>query len=283
MIINKKMGIRITPEHKYYNGQGVEYISVTQLLAKYKQPFDSLKIATRYAEKNGKTAEYWMALWENGKNKACDRGHVFHDHKEEILHGRGVDVVKRAVRMVRNQYIYPQAESNLYNLPDGIYAELQMWDDAYKLAGTGDKIHIETLGLGYRYVDIDDHKTNKRIDLRSYQFQDGSHKMMLHPVGHMMDCNLTHYELQISFYAYMLEKQGFIPRTLTFTHYPPPEPILTVGGWVQPEERDITQRKGGISYQLKYRKKEVMNILMHYTKQRRNEDSNRGTGSTARR
>ncbi len=269
------MGIRITPEHKYYNDYGAEYISVTQLLNRYKQPFDAASVAKRYAEKHGQTAEYWMKRWDTGRDEACDKGHTFHDHKEEILHGRGVDVVKRAVKMVRNQYLFPMADQSLYNLPDGVYAELQMWDDTWKLAGTADKVHIETSGPGLRYVDIDDHKTNKKIETESYQFRDGTFKMMQHPANRFMDCNFSHYELQISFYAYMLERQGFIPRRLTFTHYPPPLEVTFLGE----KEKDITKRTDGVIYHLKYRKKEVINILTHYA---RHEDSKRRASSSAR-
>lgn len=270
------MGIRITPEHKYYNDKGTEYISVTQILGKYKQPFDARKVAEKYAGKHGNTPEYWMERWDTGRDEACDKGHVFHDHKEEILHGRGVDIVKRAVKMVRNQYLYPASDESLYNLPDGVYAELQMWDDVWKLAGTADKVHIETMEPGKRFVDIDDHKTNKRIDTQSYQFSDGSFKMMQYPAAAMMDCNFTHYELQISFYAYMLERQGFIPRRLTFTHYPPPLEVTLLGE----QEKDVTKRTDGITYHLKYRKKEVINILTHYA---RHENSNRRASSSGRR
>lgn len=268
------MGIRITPEHKYYNDYGVEYTSVTKLVTAYKQPFDKEAVAKRYAEKNGQSPEYWIKQWDDGRDEACDRGHTFHDHKEEILHGRGIDVVKRAVKMVRNQYLYPIADQSLYNLPDGVYAELQMWDDTWKLAGTADKVHIESMGPGKRFVDIDDHKTNKKIDEQSYQFRDGTYKMMQYPVAKFMDCNFVHYELQISFYAYMLERMGFTPRRLTFTHYPPP--LETVFGI---PELDVTKRTDGIVYPLKYRKKEVINILTHHA---RHESSNRRAGSSGK-
>lgn len=246
------MGIRITDEHKYYNDAGIEYQGVTSLIGKYKQPFDAIAVSIKYAEKNGGTPEYWQKVWVENSDEACGRGHTFHAFKEEQLLGRGVDVIKRSVRMVRNQYLYPEARQSVYALPDGLYAELMLWDDGYRIAGTSDKNNIETISH-VRYVDIDDHKTNKEITTRGYEFRNGSRKMMLHPIPHLEDCKLTHYELQISFYAFMFERQGFTPRTLTFTHYPPTE-----------GETDVTKRTDGIVYPLQYRKREVINILKHH-------------------
>lgn len=254
------MGIRITEDHEYYNDTNIRYQGVTSLVSLYKQPFDSVAISIRYAQKHGETPEYWQQRWAKGGEDACDRGHRFHAFKEEQLQGRGVDVIRRSVRMVRNQYLYPAAEKSLFNLPDGLYAELMMWDDGYRLAGTADKINIETIG-NVRYVDIDDHKTNEKITTRGYEFSDGSHKMMLYPVQHLEDCKLTAYELQLSFYTFMLERQGFTPRNITFTHYPP------IHG-----EIDVTKRTDGTVYKLKYRKREVVGILKHYIA---NENRNR--------
>ena len=41
---------------------------------------------------------------------------------------------------------------------------------------------------------------------------------MKDPVAHLDCCNYNHYRLQISMYAWLLEKAGFVPRYLAFTH-----------------------------------------------------------------
>lgn len=251
------MAIRITPDHKYFNDSGQQYQGVTSLLGMYKNPFDALKVATSYAKKHGQTPEYWVKLWDNGRDSACDTGHEFHDFKEQQLLGRGIDVMRGAVRMVRNQNMY-RSMKTLYDLPDGLYAELMLWDDGYQLAGTADKTLIETVG-NYRYVDLDDYKTNKKIDTSSYISRSGQRKMMLPPINHMMDCNFVHYELQLSLYMFVLERQGFTPRSMRFTHYPP-----------NPDITDVTKRDKPVIYPLHYRKREVIAILNHFTKQQRN-------------
>jgi len=41
---------------------------------------------------------------------------------------------------------------------------------------------------------------------------------MKSPIGHLMDCNYIHYELQMSMYAWMLEQFGFTVRNIAFHH-----------------------------------------------------------------
>lgn len=106
---------------------------------------------------------------------------------------------------------------NLSQLPDGFYPELLIWDDEYKIAGTADKVFIETI-LGDRYVDIDDYKTNQSIDKKSYYTKGKGFTMMKEPVSHLMDCKHSHYHLQVSIYGYMMEKHGFIVRKVGYHH-----------------------------------------------------------------
>lgn len=104
--------------------------------------------------------------------------------------------------------------SNLYNLEDGYYPELLIWNDEYKIAGQADKVFITTdKSTGIRYIDIDDYKTNTKIKTSNY-FQ-----KMNYPLNHLDDCNWNHYRLQISTYAWMLEQFGFQVRNTAFTHY----------------------------------------------------------------
>lgn len=56
------------------------------------------------------------------------------------------------------------------------------------------------------------HNTNKKIVKNSIFGK------MRDPLGHLDCCNYNHYRLQISMYAKLLEKAGFIPRYLGFRH-----------------------------------------------------------------
>lgn len=243
-------------QHKYTNEKGTTYISATQLLGEFKQPFDAVAVAKRYAEKHGQTPEYWIAKWNEKRDKACARGTAFHKEQEEYTLGRGVEIAEGRPIVVQNQALIMQATPDLFELPDGLYTELLMWHNGYQLAGQADKVLIETSATR-RYVDIDDYKTNERIDTESWKSRVTGYKMMKPPVKHLMDCNFQHYELQISIYAFMLESAGFTPRNLQFTHHPHENPD------------DPFKDTEPVVYPLQYRKKEVLDMISHYRKKNR--------------
>jgi hypothetical protein len=208
--------------HTYRNIWGDVYTSSTQLVSKFKQPFDGPKIAAAYAKKNGGTPEYWLAEWDRIRDTACDRGTEFHKQKEErILAMQRMAMYGRLYEVWESRK-GEAAVDELRNLPDGLHVELLLWDHDAKIAGQADIVAIETdPATGKRFVDIDDHKTNKKIDRESYCHWRDGHRMMLPPVAHLMDCNFQHYELQLSVYAWILERAGFVPRRVQFTHYGP--------------------------------------------------------------
>lgn len=216
--------------HAYFNLWGDRYLSSTQLVSQFKAPFDSLPIATAYAAKHGNSPEYWIARWAEKRDFACDRGTAFHEQREQAIlamaqaavYGERLHVV-RDIKSARQKdgSPFPQA---LASLPDGLYCELLLWNDAARIAGTADLVAIETdQRTGIRYIDIDDHKTNERIEVEGFYSRATGRKMMLRPLDHLHDCNKQHYELQLSVYAWMLERAGFVVRRLGFTHYPQDE------------------------------------------------------------
>ena len=53
-----------------------------------------------------------------------------------------------------------------------------------------------------------DYKTNKEIKRESYTNWEGISDKMLDPVGHLDDCNLNHYNIQLSLYMYIILKHN---------------------------------------------------------------------------
>lgn len=250
-------------DHSYTSHLGEKYISATTLTGKFKNKFDPYAIAwngktliENYVKKYGETEEYWLERWDQNRDEACERGTNFHKAKEDYINGRGVVVFKNEVKFVKNASFVLESTSNLADLEDGLYTELLLWDDAWKLAGQSDIVVITTEG-GVRYVDFDDHKTNKKIDTKSYRNKQGDYKMMLSPLSHLMDCHLQHYELQMSIYAYMMERNGYVVRSLQFTHYGHEYFDELLGGMVTPDP---------VVYKLTYRKKEVLAMLNAHRK-----------------
>ena len=141
--------------------------------------------------------------------------------RKDLIRKITLDTVK-----IINPEVSPDYKENLiedlYMLPDGYYPELLVWNEKCGIAGQADKVFLETIG-NTRYVDIDDYKTNNKIKTESaYVKKLKGRVMMKKPLGHLMDCNHTHYNLQISTYAWVMEQFGFKVRNLAFHHYNKP-------------------------------------------------------------
>lgn len=231
--------------HVYTNDYGQVYTGCSTLVGICKNPFNTQERATAYALKHGQTPEYWIEQWKIKKDMACEIGHEFHKNKEEYSENQVIELRFKKPYKVRNQYLIHT--DDLFEYPDGLYNEMDLWHHGYQIAGRADKVFIETIG-GIRYVDIDDYKTNEQIEMLSYKYKNGSYKMMLRPLGHLMDCNYIHYELQQSIYAFMLESYGFTIRSMRLLHHG-----HTDGGAGRKEE--------GREIDLHYRKRDVLTLL----------------------
>lgn len=298
MVLNKP--IFEDSSHTYTNSvEGYLYTSVTNLVAKYKEPFnkdywslynsgrrllnlsDSEEDKSKYSNlltRNGlnwtsktidnlmfslaliltdndfkklkETQKIELQNWGINNKRATTAGTKLHNFKEDSLKAAGfdLDIFGLDASVIIEEFI----TDNLFDLPDGVYTELMVWNNKYKVAGLSDKVTIDTIG-NKRFIDIDDYKTYKRVDTTSYlNKRTGEYKKMLHPVNKLMDCNFIHTSLQLSLYAYFLEYFGFTVRNIKFTHIPLSEDKTQV--------LDII----GIPYYCKYLREEVINILQHH-------------------
>ena len=73
--------------------------------------------------------------------------------------------------------------------------------------------------------------------------------MMLDPISHLEDCEMTHYTLQLSIYQYMLEFFGYLPGIRRIIHFPHP-----IEGLGTPSPKP---------YELPYLRNEVIAMLNH--------------------
>jgi len=280
------------PSHTYTTDSGDQFTSVTTVIGKYKEKFDGdfwsiYKAVERVFIKENTSTE-WVKYkkmrnpklivkeykdkvftpdflnrvditrklildeWEYERDVSCYNGTNFHKQKEDDLFSLGVDsglTVRTALDNTGMPY-------DISKLPDGIYPELTLWNNYYRLAGQADIVTIFTKD-GIRYVDIDDHKTNKKIDEVSFfNPKTNKYKKMLYPLSAINDCNFEHYQLQISTYAYLLESFGFNVRKLTFNHY------NNIG------TKDRPKYEHAKEYDLAYKKKEVVRMLTNFKSKR---------------
>lgn len=189
------------------------------------------RLSVLVSQKDLNTAiEKVLAEWKSKNDASIIKGNNYHEFKENqakelgycenpftgksypTIHSTKIEIKKGI------EYRSPIV-SNLYDLEDGFHPELILWNDDVKIAGQSDLVFIETIN-GKRYIDISDYKTNKKIDVYSFM-----RYKMLAPLDHLDDVNANHYKLQISCYAWLLEKAGYIPRNLEFRHLTTPYPV----------------------------------------------------------
>lgn len=241
------MRIEFKESDHSYHANGNRYISMTTICSRFKTPFDSLAVATKVT--NDKKSKYFgrdiqevMDEWSKSGDDACRIGTNLHKKKE----------IANLGYIPEDNDIKTPIRLDYENLEDGSYPELLLWNHEYSLAGQADLVILETVGLK-TYVDIIDFKSNKKLDLNSYKDWKTGHKMMQGPLKHLQDCHYSHYNLQLSGYAWMMEQHGFIPRNLIVEHYP----LRTVDGEVDYEQEPVI-------YKMNYLKKEIVDMLRTY-------------------
>lgn len=178
--------------------------------------------------------------WDYKKTLSMWRGSAFHDmmerkyYREKKMFNRHTltyfDVTKPKKRF-DNQSL----AKNLYDLPDGGYPELLVFDPELPICGQADMVFLETVD-DIRYADIDDHKTNEE------QPSQKKYNKFGWPLEHMHDNGHNKYMLQINIYAKMLVRHGFVPRNLGYTWYKDYDPdsgILMPFPYLEQEMNDL--------------------------------------------
>lgn len=104
------------------------------------------------------------------------------------------------------------------DLERGIYPEflVSYKDEDLRIAG-----QVDLICKDGNEITIVDHKSSKKINLESFfDRKTKSRTMMKFPLNNLMDCNFITYSLQLSTYAYMLQKLNpeFIIKKLIINH-----------------------------------------------------------------
>jgi len=259
--------VSIDPEDR------TKWVSVTTLIGALKQPFDSLAIATKCSQNQKKTNK-WKGMsikdiqqaWKNEADRACTLGNWYHDQREQDLiscetivkHETTLPVIKPLLDGAGKKL------APLQKLINGIYPEHMVYLKSAGICGQSDLVEVVN-----DTVHITDYKTNKKIDINSFVNWEGISKKMLGPLAHLDDCNLNHYNIQLSIYMYIILKHNpnLKPGKLIIQHSSVNEkeetdefgyPIIELSDQGEPIIRDIEV------YELSYLKTEVMSILKWY-------------------
>lgn len=239
-------------KHIYNHKSKGKLTSVTQKLGEFFSKFDANAMAkykalkSRRAGIKGQGVRYWKRLWisrsEHGTRVHAmleEYSNLFFSHSKPKTEPETVEDMDKYLSGVGFLTTYYKSVGEPLPLTEQI-----IYDTDYLLAGQVDLLVERNVDgpNNKRVVDIIDFKTNNDITTEGYKG-----KKAKKPINHLQDCSYIKYTLQLSTYAYMLEKQGYIIGDLMLVH-------LKDGG-------EMAQ----VMY-IPYLKKEVIDILNYNTK-----------------
>lgn len=241
--------------HTYWNVEdNKQYISVTTLIHRYTQEFDKNFWSAYKALEKLLPKESWaiekksllntkkfnkeilniyniselefnkaqqgiLDAWDEENRKSCERGTKIHSDIENSFYNHPKDISLQKFGL-GGKFECKKDYSEL-DLEYGVYPEylisIESKDKVLRLAGQIDLIIKQD-----NEITIVDHKTNKKIDLKSgFDTNTKASAKMKYPLNNLMDCNYYHYSLQLSTYAWMLQKlhPEFVIKDLILNHY----------------------------------------------------------------
>jgi ATP-dependent exoDNAse (exonuclease V) beta subunit len=240
-------------EHIYWDKKDNEkYISVTTLIEKFVQPFDSeffskykalekiipanifkmkkggllatkkidndfLKSVDITPEQLEVETQNILNEWSRINKESCERGTKIHAEIENSFYEGDFSIVKDLP--LSKEFVCKKNYFDLSNVEKGVFPELMIdyKDGVFRIAGQSDLV----IKYGNE-IWIKDWKTNKKLDDKSYfNSKTKKYSSMLYPLNGLMDCNLVHYQIQLSTYAWMLKQKHpeFIIKGLEIIHF----------------------------------------------------------------
>lgn len=200
---------------------GIKWTSVTSLVGKFKPPFDSDKIAEK-CSKNKKSKWYGLKpkaiqkIWAAENKRAITLGTFYHNQREADLMSFNT-LTRDGVTLI---IVPPVIEEGIKYAPDqklseGVYPEHFVYLKSAEVCGQADRVEVVN-----GRIDVNDYKTNKEIKQRGFVSWDGVVSTLDQPLGHVEDCSLQHYTLQMSIYLYIMLKHNpkLRPGKLTLEH-----------------------------------------------------------------
>ncbi len=187
--------------HTYtLNGRGLP--SVTELIGRLKQPFDSAYWAQRKAQERGVGVETILAEWEQKRQDGLQRGMDVHEYIADALKGapKAPPMTPYAVSTPRLPEM--DAFDDLYRHLAAVRhlsCDLSEWivgDADLGVAGTVDAV-FSTAGDKWQ---VWDWKTGGKFRCEN-RFQ-----CLLPPFDDLDECELTVYSLQVSLYRLIIER-----------------------------------------------------------------------------
>ena len=253
--------------------ENINWTSVTSVVGSFKQPFDA-KVQAGKSTKNKRSKWYKvpekkiLEIWDNESNRAMTLGTFYHNQRETDL----IDLDTLTIDGQALPIIPPKIIDGLKYAPEqklipGIYPEHFVYLKSAGICGQAD--YVEVIN---NEINIIDYKTNKEIRKNSYKSWEGIPKMLNGPVSHIEDCNLNHYNIQLSLYMYIMIKHNPMlkPGKLALQHVLFEKEGDDEYGYpiTKYQENDDPIVKKVVKYDLSYLKKEVVDIIKYLKTQK---------------
>ena len=180
-------------EHRYrlLSDPTLDFSSVTQIVARYFEPFDkhavALKLVKTHPKYFGMSTDELISDWDARR----DYGTKVHKEIESFIQSGKKPSESRSIDAI--QWL------ENHNTGLKVFTEVLIYSKEYRIAGS---IDILLYDEESDYYNILDWKTSKAITKTSFKGKTGIHST----TKHLMDCKYIHYSLQLSFYRYLLEK-----------------------------------------------------------------------------
>ena len=274
----------IEETHKYFDvtNPDAKFTSVTTMIHEYTQPFDkdfwsAYKALEKLLPKDVWNVEKKSLLntkkfdkvllelhgisendfnreqqtildeWDNENRKSCERGTKIHADLENSFYQKkkDIDISKFEIRgkfECRKDHFELDIENGVY--PEYLISRVSE-DGKLRIAG-----QIDLLVKKGNKIIIADWKTNKKIETKSFfNSKTKTSVKMKFPLNNLDDVNYWHYALQLSTYAWMIQKLNpeFEIEDLVLVHFDHSD-NMTV-------------------YHLPYLKAEVIKMLNHFKKE----------------
>lgn len=143
------------------------------------------------------------AEWKKENDEAKATGTSVHEYIHNLL-TIDAPTAQREYGIPADQYQIAQTEKFM-STEKGIFSEFKMelpLDDDFTLVGIADLIIKDG-----NHIKIIDFKTDKKIDTKArFDVSKFKTKSLKYPLSKYPDCNLVHYQFQLSLYAYMLQQ-----------------------------------------------------------------------------
>lgn len=200
--LDKFNGIVFNEDAHTYHYDDLLCTSVTTVIGRYKEPFDTQKIATVYAVKRGLSVFDVIEEWEKKKNDASTKGTHTHKYAELKFANKQYGVTEGLIEVSGTLNKCFGIIDAFYNDSKGklipIRSEMVVGDKNRRICGMIDQLFYNVRAKEFQ---IWDYKTNKAINTKSdYK------KKMTNGLWHLDECEFNTYSLQLGLYKKIIEE-----------------------------------------------------------------------------